>query len=93
MFKDLEKYFYYSYTETVNGLRTINIVSPGKKKEDFEIALAENILTVKVGGYSDYFKLTSAVDQNLIEADYEAGILIIKLPKKESEKPRSISIN
>jgi|AntDeeMinimDraft_4_1070355.scaffolds.fasta_scaffold07062_4 HSP20 family molecular chaperone IbpA len=92
MFKDLEKYYFYTYSETVDGVQTVNIVSPGKKKEDFTIELQGSNLVVSVGGYEDRFKLTNQVELKNITAEYDAGILIVKLPRKDSEPSRKILV-
>lgn len=92
MFKDLEKYYFYSYTDTTDEVQTVNIVSPGKKKSDFDIELVDNILTVSIGNYFEKFKLTDKVDQKKISAEYESGILTVSLPRKESVKPKKIEV-
>jgi HSP20 family protein len=44
------------------------------------------------GNYYRSFKIADSVDQPNIEAKYENGQLILKLPKKENIKSRTITI-
>ncbi len=43
--------------------------------------------------YLRSFKLSDSIDESKIEALYENGRLSIKLPKKDSAKPKNININ
>jgi len=43
-------------------------------------------------GYQRSFNLNGIVDAGKIEADYDNGTLILKLPKKEEEKTKEIQI-
>ncbi len=70
-----------------NGNLLINHVVEEKNprtylKKGFELA-----------GFDRSFKLPKEVDTNLIQAEFTAGILSIKLPIKEAAKPKTISIN
>lgn len=81
----------YSYKSYKEKDLILNIVAPGHKKEDFTVELQDNILTVKLEEYSEkFFEIPDYIKADKIEAEYDAGILKIKLPK---QKPKSIKIN
>jgi HSP20 family protein len=44
------------------------------------------------GAFQRYFGLPDTVDTDKIKADYKAGVLTVKLPKKEVAKPKTIKI-
>ena len=44
------------------------------------------------GSFSRALRLPAAVDADKIEARYEKGVLTVTCPKKESVKPRAITI-
>lgn len=44
------------------------------------------------GNYYRKFKISQSVDDSKINASYENGILIVKLPKHERIKPKNIEI-
>jgi HSP20 family molecular chaperone IbpA len=46
----------------------------------------------EMGNYYRKFKISNSVDETKIEARYENGQLIIKLPKHDRIKPRTIEI-
>ena len=46
----------------------------------------------EIGNYYRKFRISSSVDETKIEARYENGQLIIKLPKHDRIKPRTIEI-
>jgi len=46
----------------------------------------------ELGNYYRKFNITESIDENRIDAQYEAGQLIVKLPKHERVKPKTISI-
>ena len=46
----------------------------------------------EIGHYFRRFKISDSIDSENIEAKYENGQLIVKLPKHERIKPRTISI-
>jgi HSP20 family protein len=47
----------------------------------------------RYGSFTRTFTLPNAVDQESVQADYEKGVLKIKLAKKEEAKPKQIKVN
>lgn len=45
-----------------------------------------------VGNYFRKFKISNSIDQSKIDAKYENGQLIVKMPKHDRIKPRSINV-
>jgi len=45
------------------------------------------------GSFTRTFTLPNTVDQETVKADYEKGVLKIKLTKKEEAKPKQIKVN
>jgi len=76
------------FTNT-DGKRELQLVYPGKKKEDFNLSLSGNLLNIKVDEYVKEFTVPPDTDKNNISAKYEAGILRITLPTK---KPKKIEV-
>lgn len=50
--------------------------------------LSEN----EIGNYFRKFNISNSIDETRIEAKYENGQLIVKLPKHDRVKPRTITI-
>ena len=71
-------------TLTVHGERNI-------EKEEKE----ENYLRIErqYGSFTRSFTLPSSVDQGQVSADYDKGVLKIKLAKKAEAKPKQIKVN
>ncbi len=71
-------------TLTINGERKI-------EKEEKE----ENFRRVErqYGSFTRSFTLPSSVDTGQVSADYEKGVLKIKLAKKAEAKPKQIKVN
>ena len=80
---------------------TVEIAAPGLKKNDFKVELNNHVLTVsgKTSGYLskefDFntfrrsFTLPEAVvEEENIQARYEAGILRLVIPKKEEARQK-----
>lgn len=91
----------YDVDESEDGF-TVQIEVPGVRKEDIQMELNENVLTItgerkgKNGAsglkFRKAFTLPPTVDQEKISASVEDGILHIALPKAEKAKPRLIEI-
>jgi HSP20 family protein len=47
----------------------------------------------RYGSFQRSFTVSNAIDQEGIQADYEAGILRLELHKKPESKPRQIKVN
>ena len=45
-----------------------------------------------IGKFSRSIQLAFVVDPNLVNATYENGVLVVKLPRAEADKPRKISV-
>jgi HSP20 family protein len=45
------------------------------------------------GSFTRTFTLPNSVDQESVQADYDKGVLKIKLAKKEEAKPKQIKVN
>jgi HSP20 family protein len=73
-----------SNTLTVHGERKF-------EKEEKE----ENYRRVErqYGSFTRTFTLPNTVDQESVQADYEKGVLKIKLAKKQEAKPKQIKVN
>jgi HSP20 family protein len=78
----------------------LSVDLPGLKKEDINIDLVENTMTVsgvrKRGGetvtYRKNFVLPPYIDSDKIEAAYEDGVLNLRLAKLAAAQPRKIQI-
>ena len=58
------------------------------QEKDAELLFSE----IRTGTYLREFSLGRDVDRENIEATYEQGVLTLRLPKKESVKPREIVV-
>ena len=45
------------------------------------------------GSFTRTFTLPNTVDQESVQADYDKGVLKIKLAKKQEAKPKQIKVN
>ncbi|MER7760713.1 Hsp20/alpha crystallin family protein [Streptomyces sp. NPDC097619] len=62
---------------------------PGPKADTAQMELSERPL----GVFSRQVMLADTLDTERIEADYEAGVLTLRIPIAERAKPRKIAIN
>lgn len=75
----------------------VKIEMPGVKTSDLDISVEGRILKITAKSrlgkeYSYSYTLKSSVDETLIGAHLEDGLLEIKLPKKAESKVRKIPI-
>ena len=61
---------------------------------DYELNNSRNYILneIEVANYYRTFRISDSVDQNMIQAKFDAGQLHISLPKNEKVKPRTIEI-
>lgn len=72
---------------------------PGFEKSDIEIKSKANQLIIQVKtskkgrqGFTIAYRFPSAADLSRTEASLDLGVLKVSVPKKESEKPKEITI-
>ena len=87
---------------------SIAIDLPGVARTALEIEVDDNRLIVKgtreirstknsrserpSGKFIRTFSVPSSVDQNLIGAEYKDGVLSVRLPKRQEQKPQKVEI-
>ena len=87
---------------------SIAIDLPGVARSALEIEVDDNRLIVKgtreikstknsrserpSGKFIRTFSVPSSVDQNLIAAEYKDGVLSVRLPKRQEQKPQKVEI-
>ena len=85
----------YSVNETEDSI-LITTDLPGVKLEDIQIAAENNVLSVRAErkgrSYSYAWSLPKTVNAEVIEAEYEDGVLTLNLPKLETAKLRQIPV-
>lgn len=97
----VSKYSDYKIEENDNSY-TIEMDMPGVKKEDLDIGIKENMLSIYaerkrmsktdekeevVSKYEQSFNISDkSIDVDNIAANFENGVLILTLPKKEEVK-------
>ena len=95
----------YRWNETEDAYM-IDIVMPGMTKKDIVITFKNEMLSVKctkdvsekdqrflgVKTEQSFKNFPSTVDSNSISAEMGDGVLTITLPKRESDKPKTIDI-
>jgi len=84
----------------------LDIVMPGMTKKDVDLTFKEGVLTVKckkdvsdsdsqfygVKTEQSFRNFPRSVNAEKVSAEMKEGILYIRLPKKESEKTKTIDI-
>jgi HSP20 family protein len=90
----------------------LQVAAPGLKKEDFELHVEEDVLTISANAaiknesegikikrkefnYSTFkrtFCLTDKFDYQNIKAKYEAGVLLVTIPKKSEDEKNKIKV-
>ena len=95
----------YRWDET-NEEYKIDIIMPGLTKKDVDVTFKDDTLSIKcnkdvsendqsffgVKSEQAFKNFPSAIDTDNILAEMGDGILTVTLPKKESDKPKSIKI-
>ncbi len=85
---------------------TLDIVMPGLTKKDIDLTFKEGVLTIKckkevssddsqfygVKTDQSFSNFPRAVNAEKVTAEMEHGILSIKMPKRESDKAKTIDI-
>jgi HSP20 family protein len=72
-----------------NGVLTIK----GEIREDHEVEEARyHVRERRYGAFSRSLTLPAGVDEEKIQANYEAGVLSLALPKSEAAKPKRIPV-
>lgn len=87
------------YYEVENGF-VLEVELPGVKKEDLDVQVEKNILTVKATRtrkeekftYERNFRLADDIDTENIKVSLENGILTFELSKKQQTAARKLSI-
>ena len=69
-----------------NGEPYIEVLWPGVEKDDFDIEVVDDVLTVVNGDYTEKFRLASSLNLKKAKATYEGGILTITFKKKKGQK-------
>jgi HSP20 family protein len=76
----------------ISGQGRTLTVSSERKPRDVDKALGFHRRERSFGGFSRSIQLPEDYDLQKAEAKYENGLLIIRVPKAESSKPRQISV-
>ncbi len=85
---------------------TLDIVMPGLTKKDIDLTFKEGVLTIKckkevdsndtkfygVKTEQSFSNFPRAVNAEKVTAEMENGVLSIKMPKRESDKAKTIDI-
>lgn len=78
------------------GNLTLSLELPGFKQDEVDVQLEKGVLTVSAKNTEDEVSQSITVgedvDPDKVEAKLEHGILRLGLPRRESAKPRKISI-
>ena len=74
-----------------NGVLTIRGEKQSEMKEGDD-KTRYHVVERTYGSFSRSFQLPKGLDESKIEADYEDGILMIRIPKTALPQPRKISI-
>src|SRR6476620_4613224 len=77
-------------------IRVENNILTIRGERKFESKVNEdNYLRIEraYGSFSRSFSLTNSVKSEAIKADYQNGVLTLRLPKREEAKPKQIKVN
>ena len=93
-----DSFVYDSISTEKDGSSKISVVVPGFSKDDLELEIIDNLLTLSSKNNEKQlkrtWKLSSSVDTKKVSADCKNGILSIMLPlKSKSDKVYKIQIS
>lgn len=79
---------------------TLKVELPGIKTKDLKVHIENGVVSISGKSETDYgiyqlskqFSIPNSVDPSKCEAKHENGILVLKLPVKESEKGVEIKV-
>ena len=95
MFNDLFRYETVTHQPNVDkdewGIR-VKIDVPGYGRNDLDIELEGDILKISSDAFDKRYRIGSKLDKHRLTASVSKGVLEIKVPYKNSEKPRKIKI-
>ena len=69
-----------------NGEPYIEVLWPGVERDDFDVEVVDDVLTVVNGDYTEKFRLASSLNLKKATATYEGGILTITFKRKKGQK-------
>ena len=70
-----------------------SLVIMGRINYDEAVKRKYVLKETEIGNFYRKFKISDSIDEEKIEASFENGQVIVKLPKHERVKPKTISIN
>ena len=78
----------------------LSLALPGFDKKDLEISIEQEVLSIAYKGEKEEWKspfvrrfsLPKDVDETLVEAKLDKGILTVSIPKMEEKKAKKISV-
>lgn len=85
----------YDVTRTENGYQ-VEVPVPGYKPDQIEITVKEGVISVsgksERRSFSRSFTIPEDVDQDLIEAQVQDGMLLLSLARRPEAQPKRIQI-
>ncbi len=85
----------YDVTRTENGYE-VEVPVPGYKPENIEVTVKDGLMTVSGNSerrnFSRSFSIPEDVDQDLIEAKVNEGMLVLNLQRRPEAQPKRIQI-
>lgn len=91
----------YKTSKLDDGTYELNIAAPGFEKDDFDISVKEDVLSLEFssednpllkGSFKQSFQLPRGSFLDKITASYKKGILSLKIPQKEKIVDKKIKI-
>ena len=74
--------------ETVNGCSANWMAAAGVEGEDEKLFIRQRAM----GSFTHRVRLSDSVDAEKIEADYEGGVLKVRVPLQEKAQPRKVEV-